>query len=310
MDQNSVYSLDGRLLRIFLLVYELNSVSKAAERLNQTQSTISHSLERLRKALSDPLFVKHGRSITPTAHAQRLVPKIRELLEAMEKLNDLQEYEPGEDTSLVTIAAHAEDLMPELSDLHRTLSDTAPGVALRILPLKDFTETGRVLESGEADLVLNLRRAPYPAWLDHASCFNDRLAIFYDGATRAPVLGIEELGIARHAVLEDADTRTGGLSALFFENGIPLNIALSTASLPLLADLMRNTDMISVLPLRLRNSVMREFATCALPLRLPEQHYDLVWHRRQSHSQRNSWLRQMIVDQLRQNMKPQMQRAS
>jgi DNA-binding transcriptional LysR family regulator len=48
---------------------EERSVTRAAQRLGVTQSAVSHLLDKLRGIVGDPLFVKSGRGIVPTAHA-------------------------------------------------------------------------------------------------------------------------------------------------------------------------------------------------------------------------------------------------
>ena len=64
--------LDGQLLKTFLLILEENSVSVAAERLDVNQSTVSHSLNKLRRILGEPLFVRSGQGRTPTETALAL----------------------------------------------------------------------------------------------------------------------------------------------------------------------------------------------------------------------------------------------
>ncbi len=49
--------LDGQILRTFLVILEESSVSRAADRLDVTQSAVSHTLAKLRALLGDPLFV-------------------------------------------------------------------------------------------------------------------------------------------------------------------------------------------------------------------------------------------------------------
>ena len=54
MNVSDIYNLDGNILRTFLIILEESSVSKAAVRLNVTQSAVSYALARLRSALRDP----------------------------------------------------------------------------------------------------------------------------------------------------------------------------------------------------------------------------------------------------------------
>ena len=64
--------LDGHLLKLLLAVLETGSITAAAERLGVTQSAVSHLLDKLRAIAGDPLFVKRGRGIVPTARAEAL----------------------------------------------------------------------------------------------------------------------------------------------------------------------------------------------------------------------------------------------
>ncbi|MCA3863321.1 MAG: LysR family transcriptional regulator, partial [Burkholderia sp.] len=49
---------DLNLLRVFLAISELRSLTAAGERLGLTQPAVSHALRRLRNLFDDPLFVR------------------------------------------------------------------------------------------------------------------------------------------------------------------------------------------------------------------------------------------------------------
>ena len=53
-------SLDLNLLTVFEAIYEVGTVSGAADRLALSQSAASHGLARLRDACKDDLFVRAG----------------------------------------------------------------------------------------------------------------------------------------------------------------------------------------------------------------------------------------------------------
>ena len=84
MNPIDTFNLDFRALSTFLAVLDEGSVSRAAVRLGVTQSAVSHTLERLRQALGDPLFVKSGRGIVPTRCALQAGPHIRQILDALQ----------------------------------------------------------------------------------------------------------------------------------------------------------------------------------------------------------------------------------
>ena len=63
---------DLNILVILCAVYREGSVTRAAERLNLTQSAISHGLGRLRLLFDDPLFVRKGNRLISTPLARSL----------------------------------------------------------------------------------------------------------------------------------------------------------------------------------------------------------------------------------------------
>ena len=75
--------LDLNLLRVFDILMEVHSVSRAADRLGLTQSAVSHALARLREQLDDPLFVRARGGLIPTARAREIAPKVREGLASL-----------------------------------------------------------------------------------------------------------------------------------------------------------------------------------------------------------------------------------
>jgi len=98
--------LDGRTLKTFLIVLEECSVSKAAERLNTSQSTVSHTLDKLRLAFKDQLFVRFGRGIEPTTRALSLRVSVETILSNLESLTYDREFNPQFESIEFTIATN------------------------------------------------------------------------------------------------------------------------------------------------------------------------------------------------------------
>ena len=87
--------LDGHLLQLLLAVVEEGSITRAAHRLGVTQSAVSHLLDKLRAIVGDPLFVKSGRGIVPTARALALAAQARLLLEDMRRFVTPEQFDPA-----------------------------------------------------------------------------------------------------------------------------------------------------------------------------------------------------------------------
>ncbi|MBV5335636.1 LysR family transcriptional regulator, partial [bacterium] len=99
-------SLSGRNLKAFLAVIEEGSVGGAAQRLGVTQSAVSHTLDRLREMLGDPLFVRSGRNIVPTAHALAAAEQARAVLDGMRALAGAGPFSAAGATMRLTVAAN------------------------------------------------------------------------------------------------------------------------------------------------------------------------------------------------------------
>ena len=65
-------NIDLNLLTIFEAVYVHKGIVNAAKILNLTPSAISQSIQKLRLLFPDPLFIRKGQGVTPTAYATHL----------------------------------------------------------------------------------------------------------------------------------------------------------------------------------------------------------------------------------------------
>ena len=84
MPGDSIRNLDIATLRSFVTVAELGGVTRAAERLNLTQSAVSMQLKRLEAALDQQLVERAGRGVCLTREGEQLLGYGRRIL----KLND------------------------------------------------------------------------------------------------------------------------------------------------------------------------------------------------------------------------------
>lgn len=83
--------VDLNLLHVFLVIYEQQSITRAAGMLNLSQPAVSNSVAKLRGIFGDPLFVRAGSGIAPTPLAHRLIEPVREALSKLQ--HAFSEYE-------------------------------------------------------------------------------------------------------------------------------------------------------------------------------------------------------------------------
>ena len=127
-------NFDLNLLIAFDILVEERSVTRAARRLNLTQSATSAALKRLREAMQDEILVQHGKKMIPTPHALRLAPQVtaaiaqlRSLISAsaaFDPLTSSRQFRMEASDYITTVL-----LVPLLSVLARE----APGACIEVL---------------------------------------------------------------------------------------------------------------------------------------------------------------------------------
>jgi DNA-binding transcriptional LysR family regulator len=127
----NIDSFDIRLLRVFDALASEGSVTRAAARLNLTQSATSQALGKLREALGDPLFVRVGQSMLPTTKASVMAVQVREALRLMsEALDAATVFDASKSRRAFRIAASDYALSILLPELCRRTSRSAPGIQI------------------------------------------------------------------------------------------------------------------------------------------------------------------------------------
>lgn len=86
---------NGRLALVLDALLETGSATKAGERLGLQTSQISRLLARLRHDLNDPLFIRSGKGLIPTAFAEGLRPVARSLAAGVDAIFDTRAGRPG-----------------------------------------------------------------------------------------------------------------------------------------------------------------------------------------------------------------------
>ncbi len=166
------------LIRAFHTVITERSVSRAALKLRTTQPALSGQLKRLRGLIGDPLLVRAGNAMAPTAVALGLLPAAAQVLQGAQALFGghaaAQGFVPALAAQHFRIAA-SDYLDPLfLPELVARVRSQAPGVTLDLLPLtRDYDYRGH-LARGEVDLVVGNWLAP-PAELHLGRLVSDEI---------------------------------------------------------------------------------------------------------------------------------------
>ncbi|MFC1520487.1 LysR family transcriptional regulator [Pseudomonadota bacterium] len=155
MNKTPFEALDLNLIKIFFVIYEELNTHRAAERLNMSQPNVSRSLQKLRDAFQDPIFVKTRHGLTPTDKAHYLA---QHLPSTWQELSDIINHVDEFDLSQLSGKIHATfhpALVGMLSDkLFLKLHEVAPKLQLIVSVWGNETEADLI--TGKQDFAVTM----------------------------------------------------------------------------------------------------------------------------------------------------------
>ncbi|MBP7521620.1 MAG: LysR family transcriptional regulator [Leptothrix sp. (in: Bacteria)] len=283
--------LDGHLLQLLVAVHEEGSITRAAQRLGVTQSAVSHLLDKLRGIVGDPLFVKSGRSILPTAMADLLVQRARTLLGELRAFSLTAGFEPARLAACFTLAAN--DLQRDLllPALLRRLRGEAPGVTLRVIP--SGAPEATMLRDESCQLVIT-PRPPDGSDILQKRLFEDRYRVFFDPAQRPAPADAADYLCSEHITVLYEPRRSLDLDLWLAERGVQRRIIATVPGMAGLAAMLRGGPWLATAPSLLAAGALQGLASCEVPVTTPTMPMYLVWHQRHQTDPVMRWLRGLL----------------
>jgi DNA-binding transcriptional LysR family regulator len=127
-------NIDLNLFVVFDAIYTEGSVTQAARRLNLTQPAVSHALAKLRDTCGDPLFVRNGRTISPTPAARQMISAVRQSIYGLKTtLGNIAVFDPQ--TARLRFTIGMRDLLEStlLPELMAGICKRAPHVDIAVV---------------------------------------------------------------------------------------------------------------------------------------------------------------------------------
>ncbi len=125
-------NLDLNLLRVFDVMLEERSVTRAGVRLGLTQSAVSHALNRLRYSLDDELFVRGPAGMNPTPRAVEMGPQVHAALTQLQAALAPSDFDPATSERRFAVVAGAYASAVLAPPLAGRLAEAAPQAELMI----------------------------------------------------------------------------------------------------------------------------------------------------------------------------------
>ena len=154
MNAMHLASLDLNLLRVFDVLLEERSVTRAGARLGLTPSAVSHALSRLRYHLGDELFQRDRQGMQPTRKALEIGPSLHAALGQLQSALTPADFDPAHSDHRFSVVAGAYACAVLMPGVVAELQARAPGVLLHITETPpDLIEQ---LDSGQTDFVVSV----------------------------------------------------------------------------------------------------------------------------------------------------------
>lgn len=291
MSQFDHLDIDGHLLRLLLAVIEEGSITRAAQRLGVTQSAVSHLLDKLRGIVGDPLFVKSGRGIVPTAHALALAVRARSLLDDLRRFGAAAGFDPARCTATVTVAANElqRDLLLPL--FLRRVRAQAPGLSLRVI--NSGVPSNEMLRDQLCQLVIT-PRPPDGRDIMQKRLLVDTYRVFYDRAERDPPETLDDYLYAEHVTVQYDPPRPLDIDEVLAERGVARTFVVKVPGFAGMAPFLRGSRMLATAPSLLQTHILSGLAMAPVPVDCPPMPIYMVWHLRHQADPMHRWLRQQL----------------
>lgn len=244
-------------LHHFLVTARLGSVGKAASELNLSQSGVSRSIRTLEDLLGLPLFKRVAKGVTLTEYGEKFLPRAQSIWNARARaINEMLSYKSLK-TGRVEVGLHgvfehtvAAEALTRFTREHSTVDVTVipgsdPEISTRILDEQlDFAFTLFVPEHRDSRLV-------------YEKLFSMRCGTYV--RTGHPLTGkgrvtVPQLAEAEWVLAGSSSLRTT-FAEFFTDYGVVAPMRqLQCSSLPLVVNMVENSDFLTVLPDAVANS--------------------------------------------------------
>lgn len=297
MNINNISRVDLNLLKSLRALLEEQHVGRAAQKMNVTQSAMSHTLVRLRDTFNDPLFVRHAKGLEPTARALELSGKLRFILHEIDSLLAPKILEPSQVYARFRIQTHDFIVESYLSNAIRAIRSEAPNI---IIDVKMLNKTAyEDLDNGKVDMIIGAGLKANPRFMQKRLA-DEALVCLLD--KHNPVLNnwsVEAIFRYPHIKSSLLDEQDDPVSQYGKVMGLPeRKVGIYAETLNLQLSLLPDTSLIAFLPesTAKQGNQLYGLEVKACPFDLPDVTIRGMWHERHQNDLVHKWIRNKICD--------------
>jgi len=295
MNEIDLRRFDLNLLIVFEVLMTERSVSRAADRLGRTQSAVSHSLSRLRSQLGDPLLIKGGVRMQPTAVALDLIEQTRPMLRGIQRvLSPRHVFDPASSRRVFRVAA-PDFMLTVFAHLLSRLRSDAPGVSAEWTAPREPTLLD--VAEGQIDVAIVPAELRLPEGVAGESL--GALGWRCYGRKKHPAFARwnrQTWTRWPHLVVRIGDSLTSPVNVAASAAGLDRTIAGWVPHFSAIAPVLANSDLLATLPVIAMVETMHAFdlESREVPFPIAPLPHVMVWSTTRSRDPAMNWLRDRL----------------
>lgn len=294
------HDFDWNLIKILDALFRHRNVSRAADELGQTQSTVSHALARARDHFGDPLFVRASKGMTVTRFGASLEMEVAALVKSANALGARKErFDPAHAEGRIVIAATEYFEIVTMPRVVARLEREAPGIQLSIRST-GFVLPKSELETGQFHCAVAGFFRDMPEGFFLAGLFSDTFStvvrrghpgLAQGKLTKSAFFQYRHALITLRGDFEEVLPRKEG------ENG--RRFTYGTSSFTSIVWVVEKSDLILTAPTRLVDAFRDHFDLVVMPppVEFKPIRVKMVWHARTDSDPLFEWIRKVLREE-------------
>jgi LysR family transcriptional activator of mexEF-oprN operon len=294
MNRNDLRRVDLNLLIVFETLMHERSVTRAAEKLFLGQPAISAALARLRTLFDDPLFVRTGRSMEPSARAVEIFALLSPALDSISTaVSRAADFDPATSNAVFRIGLSDDVEFALLPALLRRLRAEAPGVVL-VVRRTNYLLMPNLLASGEISVGVAYTEE-LPANAKRKTLRRSRPKLLRADSVPG-ALSLDDYCDRPHALVSFAGDLGGFVDEELAKVGRTRRVVLAVPQFNGLGTLLAGTDLVAMVPDYTAAALTAAGGLRAEDPPMPTQAFELsmAWRGAQDNDPAERWLRSRI----------------
>lgn len=290
--------IDLNLFVVLDAIFTEGGITRAGEKLHLTQPAVSHALARLRELFGDPLFIREGRAMVPTALARSLIDPVRRSLRELEvTLNELERFDPATTQKHFTVAVRDVLESTLLPPLVQRVIVTAPHIDIAAVRV-GRRQLESELATGSLDAAIDVL-LPLSAKVMRTRIAHDPIVVVArkDHPQIRPGFELDDYLAQEHVLVSSRRAGPGLEDIELSRLGLQRHVRLRCQHYFAACMVVSQGDLVLTMPERHARLTNLPFGNQILPfpVQTPQLDAYLYWHGNVDNEPANRWLREQLV---------------